>query len=82
MHVNERASGSLNNWPKTFGLAVGPLAAGPLALPLGWNPKHVDFTSDPVRYLGIFLGSPPKVARQLIDQARLAVHDHLGSDLT
>ena len=35
MGVNERASGSQNNWTKTFGLALVPNANGPLVLPLG-----------------------------------------------
>ena len=63
MDTHERASGGLNNWLKTFGLRLGPLA-GSTALPLGWDPNWVTFSSDPVRYLGIYLGCDERVARK------------------
>jgi hypothetical protein len=61
MSIHERASGALNNWSKTFGLRIGSLA-GTNVLPPAWDPKHIIFSSDPVRYLGILLGIPEKVA--------------------
>ena len=57
LDCHERASGGLNNWDKTYGVRLGSLATSTY-LPPGWNPRHVDFSQDPVRYLGIFLGSP------------------------
>ena len=82
MHVYERASGSLNNWQKSYGLLLGSLTRQPLTLPPNWDPNHIDFTCDPIRYLGIFLGSPEKVALKWIHMARASLHDHSGSDLT
>ena len=60
MCVHERASGSLNSWLKTFGLRVGSLR-GSTAMPPDWDPLHVDFSTDVIRYLGIFTGTPSAV---------------------
>jgi hypothetical protein len=54
--AHERASGGLNNWLKTFGLRVGGLR-GSTIMPPGWDPNHVDFSTDVIRYLGVFMGS-------------------------
>ena len=55
--VYERASNSLNNWPKTFGYRIGSLRGSTL-MPPNWNPAHVNFNTDPaIRYLGVFFGA-------------------------
>ena len=78
MQAHERASGALNNWGKTYGLPVGPLAGTALTMPPGWDPRHVDLSADPVRYLGIFLGTPEKVALKLVGAMNQAARDAAG----
>eukprot|EP00966_Prymnesium_polylepis_P172594 3991581-Prymnesium_polylepis.1 len=63
MSLHERASGTLNNWPKTFGLRTGPLARSRLVgIP---RTSDVTFATDPLRYVGIFLGSDSDVAKRV-----------------
>ena len=80
LQVHERASGALNNWDKTYGLRIGTLR-GTSHIPAGWNPNHIDFTEDPIRYLGIFLGTPDKVARKIVGDMQEAAW-RAGKSLT
>jgi hypothetical protein len=61
--------------------AFGSLA-GTNVLSPAWDPKHIIFSSDPVRYLGILLGIPEKVATAWCADARTAAHGALKRDLT
>ena len=64
--VHERASNALNNWPKTFGHRVGSLR-GSSEMPAGWNPQHINFSTDPaIRYLGNFFGPESSVRAEWI----------------
>jgi hypothetical protein len=71
LQVHERASGGLNNWGKTYGLRVGSLA-GSTILPPNWNPRHVDFKEDPIRYL-LLPTFPPIVHRRFDEWSALGV---------
>ena len=80
MCVHERASGSNNNWPKTFGLRIGSLR-GSTALPFSWNPAHINFDEDPIRYLGVFLGCSQRVTLKWAKDATIAA-TAAATDLT
>ena len=57
-----KASGAVLSLPKSFGMRIGRLRHSRYDLPQGWvEGKDIQFTDDPVRYLGIFLGAPAAV---------------------
>ena len=61
------ASGAVLSLPKSYGMRIGRLRHSRYDLPPGWKAgRDIQFTDDPVRYLGIFLGAP-KAVREVWD---------------
>ena len=64
LNIYEDGSGALNSWSKTFGMRVGSLRDS-TDLPQGWEEgRDINTTSPLIRYLGIFLGAPERIARK------------------
>ena len=60
--VYAKASGAVLSLSKSFGMRIGRLRHSRYDLPPGWvEGRDVQFTDDPVRYLGLFLGAPAAV---------------------
>ena len=61
-NVYANASGAVLSLSKSFGLRIGRLRHSRFDLPPGWvEGRDVQITSDPIRYLGVFLGAPDAV---------------------
>ena len=66
LEVYEEGAGALNSWEKTEALRIGSLV-GDHYLPPGWEEgKDIRTTTGVIRYLGIFLGAPERVAEEWI----------------
>jgi hypothetical protein len=62
LSVYETGAGARNSWPKTFGLREGSLINSE-HLPEGWEEGvHINTQEACIRYLGVFLGTPERVA--------------------